>query len=170
MSTPGTSDIADLYASHHGWLYGLLRRKLGCAADAADLAHDAFTRLLVKPRSFDGFDGARAYLSTVAKGLCVDLWRRREVEQAWLDALAAHPEAHACSAEHTAIVLQALEQIDRLLNTLSAKGARAFVLAAGYGWSDAEIAADLGVSDRMVRKYVSQAVTLLLVHELDLHG
>lgn len=158
-------DIATLYASHHGWLHALLRRKLGCAADAADLAQDAFVRLLIKPRAFDGAEGTRAYLSTVARGLCIDLWRRREVEQAWREAVAAHPEVHACSAEHTAMVLQALAQIDAMLGKLSEKAARAFVLATGYGLTDAEIAAQLGVSDRMVRKYVAQAMTRCLLQD-----
>ena len=27
----------------------------------------------------------------MANGLCIDMWRRREVEQAWLEALAARP-------------------------------------------------------------------------------
>jgi RNA polymerase sigma-19 factor, ECF subfamily len=35
-----------LYSHHHGWLYGWLRRKLGDAHQAADLAHDTFVRLL----------------------------------------------------------------------------------------------------------------------------
>ncbi|SDF57071.1 MULTISPECIES: RNA polymerase sigma factor [unclassified Duganella] len=83
------SAVELLYSHHHGWLYGLLQRRLGNHGDAADLAHDAFIRLLLKPRSFDSAEGARAYLSTVARGLCVDLWRRRQVEQAWFDALAA---------------------------------------------------------------------------------
>lgn len=150
--------VEALYADHHGWLQSLLRRRLGNGFDAADLAHDAFVRLLSKPRSFDSFDGARAYLSTVARGLCVDLWRRREIEQAWLAALAAQPEAHACSAEQQASVLQALGEVDAMLRSLPAKVARAFVLAMVHGMTDKEVAAQLNVSDRMVRKYMAKAL------------
>lgn len=150
--------VASLYADHHGWLQALLRRRLGNGFDAADLAHDAFVRLLAKPRSFDSFDGARAYLSTVARGLCVDLWRRREIEQAWLAALAAQPEAYACSAEQQASVLQALGEVDAMLRSLPAKVAQAFVLAMVHGMTDKEVAAQLGVSDRMVRKYMARAL------------
>lgn len=147
-----------LYSDHHGWLYSLLRRRLGDQSDAADLAHDAFIRLLVKPRAFDSFDGARAYLSTVARGLCVDLWRRREIEKAWLDALAAQPEAQACSTEQHAIVLQALGAVDAMLRALPANTANAFVMGMVLGMADKEVAAELGVSDRMVRKYMTQAM------------
>ena len=161
--------VETLYADHHGWLQSLLRRRLGNAFDAADLAHDAFVCLLTKPRSFDSFDGARAYLSTVARGLCVDLWRRREIEQAWLAALAAQPEAHACSAEQQASVLQALGEIDAMLRSLPAKVAQAFVLAMVHGMTDKEVAAQLNVSDRMVRKYMARALLncMLLEAALD---
>lgn len=149
---------AALYSEHHGWLVALLKRRLGHAADAADLAHDAFLRLLARPRQFDSGAGARAYLSTMARGLCADLWRRRAVEQAWLDTLAAQPEEHACSAEHSALVIEALCAIDAMLARLPDKAARAFVLAMACGMTDKEVAAELGVSDRMVRKYMAQAM------------
>lgn len=156
--TAATRHIDLLYTDHHSWLHALLRRRLGNSFDAADLAHDAFIRLLVKPRSFDSFDGARAYLSTVARGLCVDLWRRREVEQAWLAALAAQPEALQCSAEQSTIVLEALGQVDAMLGSLPANVAQAFVLGMVYGMTDKEVALQLGVSDRMVRKYMAKAL------------
>src|SRR5690606_7501293 len=118
---PGPADLASarqlhtLYRDHHGWLYNWLRGRLGNAADAADLAQDAFLRLLARPREFDSFDGARAYLSTMARGLCVDLWRRREVEQAWLTAQAACAHAVQPSAEPHAIGDAALLGNDAML-------------------------------------------------------
>lgn len=160
-----SSQIGSLYASHHSWLQSLLRRRLGDAADAADLAHDAFLRLIEKPRQFDSNEGARNYLSTVAKGLCIDLWRRRELERAWLDALAAQPAAVAPSPEHQTIILQTLCQIDAMLQSLSAKMARAFVLAMIHGMTDQQIAQELSVSDRMVRKYMAKAMLHCLEFE-----
>lgn len=158
--------IQTLYRAHHSWLHDWLRRRLGNAWDAADLAHDAFLRLLVRPREFDSLDGARACLSTIANGLCIDLWRRRQIEQAWLDALAALPAGEAPSAEHHAAVIEALCEIDAMLNRLSAKAASAFTMAMIYGMTDREVAARLGVSDRMVRKYIAQA----MLHCLELEA
>ncbi|WP_423454631.1 sigma-70 family RNA polymerase sigma factor [Ottowia sp. VDI28] len=162
-SCPASVEV--LYFDHHDWLQGWLRRRLGNAADAADLAQDAFVRLLVAPRRFGSPPEARSYLRTMANGLCVDLWRRRQVEAAWLEALAAHPEAFAPSSEHQAVVLQALREIDELLGSLSDKAARAFVLAVGCEMTDKEVAAELGVSTRMVRKYVAQAMLLCMAAE-----
>lgn len=151
-------NVQTLYCDHHDWLQYWLRRRLGNAADAADLAQDAFVRLLVTPRRFGSQPEARVYLRTMANGLCVDLWRRRQIEEAWLQALAVQPEAFAPSPEHQLIVLQALQEIDTMLHGLSAKAARAFVLAVGCEMTDKEVAAELGVSTRMIRKYVAQAM------------
>lgn len=165
--TASQQELHRLYIDHHGWLHALLRRRLGNSADAADLAHDAFVRLLVRPRSFDSFSGTRAYLSTVARGLCADLWRRREIEQVWLDALAAtQPEAVALSAEEHASVIQALSEIDAMLHKLPEKAANAFVMATVLGMTDKEVARQLGVSDRMVRKYVARAMLHCMTLEI----
>jgi RNA polymerase sigma-70 factor (ECF subfamily) len=159
-------DLGNLYTEHHIWLRDWLRRRLGNAWDAADVAHDAFLRLLVRPREFDTVDSARACLSTIAKGLCIDLWRRRQIEQAWLDALAAQPESEAPSAERHAAVIEALCEIDTMLQRLPPKAAAAFVMAMVYGMTDLEVAAQLGVSDRMVRKYVARAMLQCLELEV----
>lgn len=149
-----------LYYDHHGWLQGWLRRRLGCATEAADLAHDTFVRLISgrTPKRFDSGAEARAYLRTTAQNLCINLWRRQEIEQAWLDTLAATPEAQYPSAERQVMVLQALEEIGDMLKTLAPKAARAFILAVVCEMTDDEVAEELGVSGRMVRKYVAQAM------------
>lgn len=152
--------LETLYCDHHGWLQSWLHRRLGNASDAADLAHDTFLRLLTKPasRGFDSFAEARAYLRTAATGLCVDLWRHREIEKAWLDTLAARPEAFAPSPEHQAIVIETLMEVGAMLSRLSQKAARAFVLAQVDGVPYREIATELDVSERMVKKYIAQAM------------
>ena len=157
-----------LYRRHHGWLFNLLYRRLGCKLDAEDLAHDAFVRLLKRPRCFDSFDGSRAYLSTMARGLCVDLWRRREIEQAYLDILANQPESVCPSAEQQSAIIQLLCEIDKILSSQPVKAANAFIMAVIQGYTDKEVADKLGVSDRMVRKYVARVMLACVV--LDIHS
>lgn len=150
--------IGTLYADHHGWLQDWLRRRLGDACDAADLAQDTFVRLIVRPRAFDSGPAARVYLRTIANGLCIDLWRRREIERVWLETLAAQPEAFAPSAEEQVVVLQALVEVDRMLSRLPPNAARAFVLATACGMTHQEVAREVGVSSRMVGNYIAQAM------------
>jgi RNA polymerase sigma factor (sigma-70 family) len=168
--SPLHPEVRTLYRDHHGWLQSWLRWRLGNAADAADLAHDAFLRLIVKPapRGLGSPAQARAYLRVMAQGLCTDLWRRRQVEQAWLDVLAAQEAPCEPSPEHRAIVIETLLEIGACISQLPAKAQRAFVLAQIHGLPTREIAGELAVSERMVQKYLAQAMLQLALIEAGL--
>jgi RNA polymerase sigma-70 factor (ECF subfamily) len=88
----------------------------------------------------------------------VDLWRRRSIEQAWLDTLAVQSGAAVPSAEHQAIVLEALQEIDAMLGSLPPKAARAFVMTVAGEMTHKEAAQALGVSTRTVASYITQAM------------
>ena len=60
------SAVNDLYCDHHGWLQGWLRKRLGNAFDAADLAQDTFVRV-IKARSALDIREPRSYLSMIAR-------------------------------------------------------------------------------------------------------
>ena len=149
--------VGQLYGEHHGWLLAWLRHKLGSAHLAADLAHDTFVRVLAA-RAHVTLLQPRAYLCTIAHGLAVNHWRRLDVERAYLDALACLPEALAPSPEERLLVLEALHQADAMLARLPHKARRAFLMHQLDGHTYAEIARELGVSERMVRKYMAQAM------------
>jgi RNA polymerase sigma-70 factor (ECF subfamily) len=159
MSTDlsSTPALNALYSNHHGWLVNWLWRKMGSEQDAAELAHDTFVRLL-SARPSTQLDEPRAYLSTVAHGLMVNHWRRLALERAYLAALAARPEAVAPSPEQQAIVIETLCEVDAMLDRLGAKVRQAFLLAQLEGLTYAEIAGRLGVSERMIKKYMAQAM------------
>lgn len=146
-------DIHALYSGHHAWLFGWLRRKLGNPFDAADLAQDVFERLL--HRQPDAVQAPRPYLSTIARGLVIDHWRRRELEVAWLETLAALPEPQVPSPEDRLVMFETLVAIDRILDGLKPKVRTAFLLARLEGLTCRDIAARLGVSLATAERYVA---------------
>ncbi len=89
--------MQELYLDHHPWLQSLLRKRLGNREDAADLAHDTFVRVMRSELSPTDLCEPRGFLATVARGLVADLFRRRTLEQAYLEYLAALPEEQAPS-------------------------------------------------------------------------
>ncbi len=161
MSAPPTGlprhDLRALYSDHHGWLRAWLRGRLSNPSDAADLAQDTFLRLLVgSPQT--PLREPRAFLATVARGLVIDHFRRSALERAYLDELAACPDAQSPSPEQQALLLEALREVDRLLDGLSPNARTAFLLDRVDGMPQAEIAQQLGVSTRRVRQYIAQAL------------
>lgn len=151
------SAVNDLYCDHHGWLKGWLRKRLSNSFDAADLAQDTFVRV-IKARSALEIREPRPYLSMIAKGLLVDLFRRRSLEQSWLEALAAIPQEQQPSLEEQAILLQALVEIDRLLQGLGPKVKQTFILSQFDGLTYPQIAERLNISVRSVNNYMAKAM------------
>lgn len=149
-------EITSLYSDHHGWLQGWLRKKLGDASKAADLAHDTFVRLLAREELIAARE-PRAFLTTVAQRVLFNHWRREELERAYLNALAHMPEALAPSPEERAILLESLIEIDRMLDGLPLPVKRAFLYAQLDGMGHAEIAAELNISITTVKRYLVRA-------------
>ena len=150
--------VQAIYRAHNDWLLGWLGKKTECPELARDLAQDTFVRVLKKAGRGERVGQPRAFLAQVARSLLIDHWRRREIEQTCLRALAARPEALAISPEEQQIILDTLLAIDAMLNTLPLKVRRAFLLSRLDGLSYREIAAQLGVSERMVKKYMARAM------------
>ena len=149
-----------LYSDHHGWLHAWLRKKLGCSHNAADVAQDTFVRIIGSRDALLGVREPRAYLTTTAKRLLVDRARRQLMEQSYLAelALAADPLEGYPSPEQTLVTVQALEQISTALEAVSVKAREAFLRHYFDGETHACIASELGVSTKMVQKYLIQAL------------
>ena len=151
-----SNHVEVLYVDHHSWLTGWLRRKLGCPQSAADLAQDTFMRLLTA-RETPTLTEPRAFLTTVAKRVLFNHYRRQDLERAYLQALADLPEAVAPSEEERAIILQTLVELDQLLDGLPSPVKRAFLLAQLDGLSYAQIGAQLGSSIATVKRHLNKA-------------
>ncbi|MDR0439875.1 MAG: sigma-70 family RNA polymerase sigma factor [Candidatus Accumulibacter sp.] len=153
-----TQSVHLLYTGHHGWLYAWLRRKLGNAAEAADLAHDTFVRVMVSRQpAMQLGDEPRALLVHIAKGLVIDHWRRQDVERAYLDVLARLPEPEAPSPETHLLILEALYRIEAMLRGLPARTREVFLLSQLDGLSYPRIAERLGVSLVTVKRHMRAA-------------
>ena len=150
-----------LYSEHHGWLFGWLRKKLGCPQNAADLSHDTFVRILTSRDALGGLREPRAFLTTTARHLIIDRARRRQLEDAYLRELALTVEMmEQCqqSPEQILVTLEALEQIAFVLDGLALNARQAFLLYFLEGLRQSEIAHRLGISERMVRKHLMNAL------------
>ena len=150
-----SEQVKSIYDAHHGWLECWLRKRLGNASDAADLAQDTFVRVLTKEMAIRE---PRAMLTTIAQGMVANFYRRRDIELAYEQALAAWPEQHAMSPETRAIMLETLVEIDALLNGLPPLVREAFLLSQLDGMGQADIAERLGISLATVKRHIAKAM------------
>ena len=148
--------VETLYLDHHAWLRGWLRRRLDNGADACDLAQDTFISVIAGGDA-TAIREPRSFLATIARRLVSHRRRRHMLETAYLDALAALPDACAPAPEVRLMAIQALQELDRALAGLPRAVKEAFLLAQLEGLSYEQIAARLGVSTSSVKQYLTRA-------------
>lgn len=152
------SKIEAIFIEHHGWLRTRLRRSVGDAFAADDVASETFTQLLSSPPPQEVRE-PRALLTTISRRIVYELWRRRDLEEACLQALAhAAGDAQAISPEDQLQLLQALRAIDRALAGLSAKECAAFLLYKLDGLTYQAIGEQLRITPSVARRHVAKGL------------
>jgi RNA polymerase sigma-70 factor (ECF subfamily) len=126
--------------------------------DSDDLAQDTFIRVIRSPQDIRDLQEPRRFLVTIAKGLTIDLFRRRSLERQYLDVLMSLPESQWPSEEERALALETLVELDAMLTGLGGKVREAFILSQLEGLTYPQIANTLNVSLRTVKNYMAKAM------------
>lgn len=158
MSTSIIQSFSQTYENHHSWIYNWLCKKLASRDDAADLTQDTFVKVLQKDMP-EGIIEPRAYLTKIAHDLMVNFYRRKSLEQAYIEAISQLPEAITPSSEERLLLLETLQEIDEMLTTLPDHVRETFLLSQLDGMRYKEIAAKLNVTERTVKRYMALAFT-----------
>ncbi|MDO3656161.1 sigma-70 family RNA polymerase sigma factor [Acinetobacter genomosp. 15BJ] len=165
--------VDQLYRNHRGWLHQWLRQKIGNTDQAADLVQDTFIKLLQTRDELFGIKEPRAYLTSIAKNLLIDQVRRKRIEQAYLDGMGQmeYMLDAVASPEDQMQIIQALDQMCKALEDVSAKAQHAFILHYLEGYTHKETAERLGVSTKMIQKYLASCLTRCYMtrFEMDIH-
>nr|WP_110968788.1 sigma-70 family RNA polymerase sigma factor [Pseudomonas huaxiensis] len=163
-------DLSQVYTEHNGWLKQWLYRRLGCSAQAADLAQDTFLRILQAQQKAGAsltLQRPRAYLTTVGRRLVYDHFRRQSLERAYLELLAQLPEAFDLSEEERFSLQETLQQLDVLLDTFKPAVRSVFLLVQLEGLTYVQVAQRLGIGERTVKRHMASAVEACILFEDD---
>jgi RNA polymerase sigma-70 factor (ECF subfamily) len=148
--------IKALAKQYHGELLRILRSRLRNEADAADLAQEAYARLLKYPRELSGAE-LRNMLFRIADNLLTDHWRWSRVRQhdshVALEAL--NVESHDPAQDRR---LAAQQQLEQLIGRMPDKRRTVFILSRLYGLTNAEVARQCGISLKTVEKHLTLAL------------
>lgn len=160
--------IGELYLEHKSWLSTYIQKRLGCPHATADLLQDTYLRLMTK-KQLPVVEESRKFLTHIAKGLVIDLHRKRRIEQAYLEYLEQWPEPEFPSPEFQVQAIQALVEVDKLIHTLPDKARQALLMRQLDGMSYKEIACQLRVSVSSVEKYIAKAMQSCLMGVMDVY-
>lgn len=156
-------NVGGLFRAHYPWLCARLRQYLGTSPNVEDIAAEVFAQLLESP-GLTPIREPRALLTTIARRLIYQLWRRRDVERQHLHQLQQVDQPSSPSPEELAQLTQALHGLDRTLGRLPGKVRATFLLSRVDGLTYPQIAAELGISQRSVSTYMTRSQALCARH------
>lgn len=151
--------VVRLFREHNEALVRFLALRLRSQQEAREVAQEAYVRMLNLEQP-GAVNFLRAFLFRTATNLAVDRIRHRQTVHRiarsgkFWEELAGSP-----SAEQSAVHAEEFSLVERLIEELPPKCRRAFLLHKVYGLEFAQIAKQMGLKERMVRKYVVRAVT-----------
>ena len=151
--------VTALFREHNRALLSFLTARLHSPQDAKDVAQEAYVRLLqLEAPGALGF--LRAYLFKIAENLAIDRIRHHAVRlrAADTEALLFDEVDEASSPERKALAREQLSRITDRLMTLPENCREAFVMHVLMDKPVKDVAASLGVIDRMVRYYVTRCL------------
>lgn len=150
------SQLQKLYRDHFQWLCGWLGKHTRCPEHAADLAHDTFCRVMTAD-AIESLREPRAWLTTTARRLLIDQFRRQEREAACMDYLALASEGNGePSLEQAFIARESLQTLVTTLDSSSEKQRLAFLMHYVEKQPRKSVAVQLGISPRTLGKYLHQ--------------
>ena len=154
--------FAEELLSHYRDLCRHLTFRLRNPDDAADIAQSSFEQVyahaLKLPTRGREIESPRALLFRVAHNLCIDQARHRKIVQAWEEERGAlYGSVAAPSSEHLAAHRQLVERVAAHLELLPPRRREVFLLFRAYGYSQAEIAQRLSITEAAVAKHVLRA-------------
>ena len=125
---------------------------------AADIAHDAYVRML-EGRQEQVVEHPQAYLYRTAMNIAVDAHRRAAVRRSEnLDEAEQQEAEQFLSPQDSLYLRQRTQLVERALNELSDHCRKAFLMRKLEGMGHDEIASRMGISKDMVEKHIVNAM------------
>jgi RNA polymerase sigma factor (sigma-70 family) len=152
------AQVAGVFREHNRTLIGFLVSRLRNEQEAMEVAQEAYVKVLQLEPRHGAVSYLRSYLFRTAENLAVDRMRQRR-SRARLDQLESLDTLFAESlAERAAVAEQELALLRCAVAELPDRCREAFRLHKLEDRPFEEVAALMGVSERMVRKFIGRAL------------
>lgn len=161
VSTDNKEDyVRDIYLQHREELCHYIVKKCGVKfSEAEDIVHSAFARFVGMESPFS-VENPRAFLYTTSYNIAIDVKRHNQVQNRYSQAVVNNDAeiVEALGPEREVEGKQRLGIISRALWGMPQKRRQLLMMSRFDGLSYAEIARQVGLSETVVRKHVSNAL------------
>jgi RNA polymerase sigma-70 factor (ECF subfamily) len=153
--------FAEIYQRYKGVLFLHAYRMLGDQEEAKDILQELFTTLWVNRKSIKLTSSFSSYLYKAVRNKILDVIAHRKVEQKYITSLVDFIENGECITDQQVREKELTVLIEREVSLLPPKMRAVFELSRNTDLSYKEIAEELHISDKTVKKQVSNALTIL---------
>ncbi|WP_353718918.1 RNA polymerase sigma-70 factor [Dyadobacter sp. 676] len=153
--------FAEVYRRYKGVLFLHARRILGNEEEAKDVLQELFTTLWIKRNSLRFTTSLSAYLYASVRNRIFDIIAHRKIEEKYIASLAAFIEKGEYVTDQQLLEQELKELIEKEITLLPPKMREVFELSRKENLSYKEIAEQLHVSDKTVKKQVNNALHIL---------
>jgi RNA polymerase sigma-70 factor (ECF subfamily) len=153
--------FAEIYQRYKGVLFLHAYRILGSEEEAKDILQDLFAKLWTKRASINLKTTLSAYLYSSVRNRIFDLIAHKKVEEKYISSLAWFIEEGECITDHLMREKELSELIEKEIAMLPPKMREVFLLSRKQNLSHKEIADELNISDKTVKKQVNNALNIL---------
>lgn len=153
--------FGEVYRRYKGVLFLHARRILGNDEEGKDVLQELFTTLWIRRNSIDLKTNLSAYLYTSVRNRVFDIIAHRKVEERYIASLATFIEKGEYFTDQQLLEQELKEVIEKEIALLPPKMREVFELSRKQELSYKEIADQLHISDKTVKKQVNNALHIL---------
>lgn len=153
----------EIYNRYHGKLYIHVFNKLHSREESKDILHDLFISLWQNHASLDLKTTLAAYLYTAARYRVFDCVSHKQVEHKYFRSLKEFVDKGEYNTDHKVRERELMAIIEREISALPARMREIFNLSRKENLSHMQIATQLDLSEKTVKKQVNNALKVLRV-------
>lgn len=156
-----THAFSEIYRRYRGVLYLHALRMLHDEEEAKDVLQDLFTVLWDNRHGIQYHSSFSSYLYKALRNRILDLMSHKKVEQKYIDSLARFIEEGECVTDQLIREKELAQVIESEISLLPPRMREVFEMSRNTDLSYKQIADELHISDKTVKKQVSSALHIL---------
>ena len=155
------SAFAELYERYWELIFRHILKMLGDKDDTKDLTQEIFTGLWIKSADIDPDTNIAGYLYVSARNKVINMIRHNKVKKDYLSSLSCFVLESDPSIFEQLNEKELLSAVEKEIQNLPDKMREVFELSRKKYLSHKEIALELHISDKTVKKQISNAIKIL---------
>ena len=155
------SAFAELYERYWELIFRHILKMLGDKDDTKDLTQEIFTSLWIKSADIDPDTNIAGYLYVSARNKVINMIRHNKVKKDYLSSLSCFVLEYDPSIFEQLNEKELLSAVEKEIQNLPDKMREVFELSRKKYLSHKEIALELHISDKTVKKQISNAIKIL---------